>query len=180
MAKVSLSGSEKSIEEIWSWYNDQKEALRDFKNKIIVSLQIVPSHVDDKFITMTLEEVNSYFASSVEELEHLVALDLISATEGNLRADFYSKVYNKDKSDLARKFRTLYKLKENKISLEEDIIENWKIYSESKSHFSEFIGLLKYRHWLAHGRYWNLTKKGRTYTAEEAYEIAENIFVQLI
>lgn len=180
MAKISLSGSEKSIEEILSWYYDQKEALRDFKNKILASLQIVPSVVDEKFITMTVEEINDYFISSVQELEHMVALDIISATEGNLRADFYIKVFNKDKSAIAREFRSLYKIKENKISLEEDIIENWKLFSSTKLYFSELLGLLKYRHWLAHGRYWNLTKKGRIYSVDEAYEIAENIFAQLI
>jgi hypothetical protein len=151
MAKVSLSGSEKSIEDIWSWYDDQKEALRDFRNKIIQILLTTPHNIHDKFT--------------------------ISATEGTLRADFFSKVFDKDKSDLGREFRTKYKAKGNKISLEEDIIESWKSnHPETKSDFGDLLGLLHYRHWLAHGRYWDIYKKGRIYKADETYGIAESIF----
>ena len=177
MAKVSLSGSEKSIEDIWSWYEDQKEALRDFRNKIINVLMTAPHNVNNKFVTLTLDEINDYFDYSEEELEHLVSFDLISATEGILRTDFYKKVFDKDKSALGREFRNIYKQKVNKISLEEDIIESWKnINIATKSEFSSLLGLLNYRHWLAHGRYWNLHKKGRRYSVEETYGIAESIF----
>jgi hypothetical protein len=177
MAKVSLSGSEKSIEDIWSWYDDQKEALRDFRNKIINILLTTPNSVHDKFTTLTLEELNEYFDYSEQELEHLVSFDLISATEGTLRADFFSKVFDKDKSDLGREFRAIYKAKGNKVSLEEDIIESWKSNNpETKSDFGNLQGLLHYRHWLAHGRYWDIYKKGRIYKADETYGIAESIF----
>jgi hypothetical protein len=177
MAKVSLSGSEKSIEDIWSWYEDQKEALRDFKNKITTAFLASPTSINDKFISLTFDELNDYFDNSVEELEHLVALDIISATEGTLRADFFSRVFEKDKSNLGREFRDIYKQKGNKVSLEEDIIESWKTHvAESKSDFGSLIGLLHYRHWLAHGRYWTLNKKGRRYSADETYGIAESIF----
>jgi hypothetical protein len=176
MAKVSLSGSEKSIEDIWNWYEDQKEALRDFKNKIITSLLGSPKTINDKFISLTFDELNDYFDNSFEELEHLVALDLISATEGILRADFFTKVFEKDKSNLGRAFRDIYKQKGKKVSLEEDIIENWKNHVvHSKSDFSSLIGLLHYRHWLAHGRYWTL-KRGRRHSVDETYGIAESIF----
>ncbi len=86
-------------------------------------------------------------------MEHLVCFGLISATEALLRSDFYKKVYNKEKSELAKIFRDIYKEKENRVSLESDIIENWKICT-GKSDFSKFLISLKYRHWLAHGRYW--------------------------
>lgn len=177
MAKVSLSGSEKSIEDIWSWYDDQKEALRDFRNKIIQILLTNPHDIHDKFTTLTLEELNEYFDNSAQELEHLVSFDLISATEGTLRADFFNKVFAKDKSNLGREFRKLYKEKGNKISLELDIIEGWKSnHPETKSDFGDLLGLLHYRHWLAHGRYWDIYKKGRIYWADETYGIAESIF----
>ena len=40
MPKISLSENEISVETIWNWYEDQKEALRDYKykfNKTIIN-----------------------------------------------------------------------------------------------------------------------------------------------
>jgi hypothetical protein len=121
-----------------------------------------------------LEEVNRYFDNSEDELERLVCLDLISATEAFLRIDFNNRVEKKDKSDIGKIFRLLNKKKGNKISLEEEIIESWKV-TTGDIIFSNFLGLLKYRHWLAHGRYWT-AKLGREYSFDIAYEISENIF----
>jgi hypothetical protein len=175
MAKVSLSGQEQSIEFIWSWYEDQKDSLFDFRNKTVGLISNFSNELNSKFLAYTSDELNDYFEESNEELERLVCFDLISATEGLLRSDFYSKVYNKDKSEIGKRFRELHKLKENNISLEQEIIENWKEFStENKSDFSRFLGLLKYRHWLAHGRYW-IPRFGQPYNPETTYEIAENI-----
>jgi len=95
MARVSLSGKEQSIEFIWSWYEDQKEALFDFRAKIFSAVIVSSGSVNSKFIGLTTDELNDYFKDSDEELEHLVCFDLISATEAVLRSDFYTKVYNK-------------------------------------------------------------------------------------
>jgi hypothetical protein len=175
MAKISFSGQEKSIESVLNWYEDQKEALRDLRAKIVDAIINSKSiKVDDKFIGLTLSEINEYFINNEAELEHLACFDTISATEALLRVDYYKKVYNKDKSALGRIFRDVYKKKGNRISLEEDIIENWKKTSGNEV-FSNFLGLLNYRHWLAHGRYWN-PKFGRNYSFDTAFEISETIF----
>ena len=106
----------------------------------------------------------------------MVCFDLISATEAVLRSDFYTKVYNKDKSEIGRKFRNIEKNKGIIISLENDIVESWEeIISSRKNDFSSFLSLLNYRHWLAHGRYWK-PKLGQRYTPSITYNIAESIF----
>ena len=38
MGRLSLSNAEKSVEDIRSWYEDQKNALRDFRNNIIAGI----------------------------------------------------------------------------------------------------------------------------------------------
>ncbi|MFI5139341.1 MAG: hypothetical protein ACHQIM_16080 [Sphingobacteriales bacterium] len=168
MAKrVSLSGREKSIESIRGWYEDQMEAINDLRVKI-------SSIRNEKFRELDLIEINTYFDNSEEELERLVCLDLISATEAFLRVDCYNRVNEKDKSEIGRIFREVHKKKEIKISLEEDIIEIWKNQLGNKP-FSDFLGLLKYRHWLAHGRYWT-PKLGRGYSFDIVYQITGNIF----
>ena len=177
MGTQSQSQNEKSLQFIWSWYEDQKEALRDYKNKIVFLITNNAGSLNtNKFSTFSLDEVNRYFEESEEELEHLVCFDLISATEAHLRLDFDKKVSKKDKSNLGRAFRNISNINGDKISLENDIIEQWKIcVSNKKTHFSNFIGLLKYRHWLAHGRYW-VPKLGQPYDPYNTYSIVEEIF----
>jgi len=176
MAKISLSRKEKSIDSILNWYEDQVEALRDLKNKIVraVIYSNAGVKVNPKFLELTIGEIDEYFENSEEELNHLVCFDLISATEALLRVDYYDKISKKDKSPVGREFRVINKKKRNKVSLEDDIVTTWKTATGDTS-FSNFLGLLKYRHWLAHGRYWQ-PKLGRQFSVDIAYEISENIY----
>jgi hypothetical protein len=177
MAKrVSLSGEEKSLETILSWYDDYLQAINDLRYKIMNARTSSNSttKIREKFKKLNLKEIGVYFDDSEDELERLVCLDLISATEAFLRIDYHERIKEKDKSEIGRFFRSLNKKKGKKISLEEDIIETWKSNTGDQS-FSNLLGLLKYRHWLAHGRYW-APKLGRTYSFDIAYEISANIF----
>jgi hypothetical protein len=174
--KVSLSGQEKSIKSILNWYDDHLQAINDFRYKIINSHTSYSNQgkIIEKFKRLDVNEIGAYFDDSEDELERLVCLDLISATEAFLRVDYHERIKEKDKSEIGRVFRNLNKKKGNKISLEEDIIETWKSNTGSQS-FSNLLGLLKYRHWLAHGRYW-APKLGRVYSFDITYEISANIF----
>lgn len=174
--KISFSEEKISIEGIWNWYEDQKEALRQFRQKVNDSLVNKTIATNLKFYSFTSEEVNKYFEESEIELEHLVCFNLISATEALLRVNFYKKVYDKDKSEIGRVFRKIHKDKGNKSSLETDIVENWKLHSPTlKKHFSDFLSLLNYRHWLAHGRYWE-PKLGRRFSAIYTFDVANVLF----
>lgn len=174
---TAFSELEKEIEEIWSWYEDQLTALRRYKLHILNLLtHSVSEKIEDKFLGYNHQDIEEYFNKSEEELQHLVCFDLISATEAKLRVNTLQKIRKKDKSPLGRTFRALSKEKGDRISLEDDILENWKKeHMQYKNDFSEFIGLLKYRHWLAHGRYWN-PKLGRIYDPYIVYGISERIF----
>jgi len=71
MTKISLSGQEKSIEFILSWYEDQVEAINDFKKKVISSI-LHPSSssiVNKKFTAFTINEINSYFDDSKKRIK---------------------------------------------------------------------------------------------------------------
>jgi len=176
MAKrVSLSGEEKSIKSILSWYDDHLQAINDFRYKILDKRASSKSRVKiaEKFKRFDIDKINEYFDNSEGELERLVCLDLISAIEAFLRVDYHQRIKDRDKSEIGRAFRDLNKKKGNKISLEEDIIETWKSNTGTPS-FSNLLGLLKYRHWLAHGRYW-APKLGRVYSFDITYKISENI-----
>jgi hypothetical protein len=118
--------------------------------------------------------LDEYFIDSIDELERLACFSIVSATEARLRVDYIDRIRRKDKSSIGRIFRELNRKRGERISLEEHIVENWK-KETGETIFSDFLGILNYRHWIAHGRYWN-PKLGRKYPINIAYNISEKIF----
>ncbi|OAD23747.1 hypothetical protein THIOM_000409 [Candidatus Thiomargarita nelsonii] len=154
--KVSFSSATQSLEEISDYYKVMAEALRKYYNA-------TESPIPARFIGLSQEELEKEHSSRLNELDKNVSLSLLSAIEASLRIDYLNRVYRREKDDLSKAFRQIHKTKENKASLEEDILSSWKKYHpEYKSLFSDILGALKYRHWLAHGRYW-VPKLGRQY-----------------
>jgi len=166
---------EKQLDTIWGWYEDQIEALLDFKLKVQTEMTIQVSR--SKFLNYSPDEINEYFSKSTDELEHLACFSLISATEAALRIDFEERANRKNLKNrqLVKIFREINK-NEDRIKLDEHILENWKnVIPAKKKAFSDFIGLLHYRHWLAHGRYWT-PKFGQQYTVQTTFKIVDRLF----
>lgn len=110
---------------------------------------------------------------------------MLVCTEAALRVDFIQRVMKREKDEVSRKFRNVFRRRGiEKIRLEEDILEIWKDhFEEIKSSIAEFKGALNLRHWLAHGRYWK-PKLGRVagYDPVDVFDICKNLLqdVQLM
>jgi hypothetical protein len=79
----------------------------------------------------------------------------LSTLESFFRQDYISRCREKKKDPLSRVFRQKYKSKKEKVNLENEILEEWKAhYPDHKKIIGDIKGTLKFRHWLAHGRYW--------------------------
>jgi len=156
--KVSFSFASQTLEEISDYYKVMSDALRQYYDVDNMHNPIPP-----RFIGLSREELENELNERLNELDKNVSLSLLSAIEASLRIDYLNRVYQRKKEDLSRAFRSIHKTTGNKASLEEDILSSWKKYHpEYKSIFSDIMGALKYRHWLAHGRYW-VPKLGRQY-----------------
>jgi hypothetical protein len=82
------------------------------------------------------------------------------------------------KDAVSRAFRKIYADKSSLASLEDDIFSIWAAQSgSSKALVSELRGAFKFRHWLAHGRYW-IPKLGRRYDFVDIYTIADTALKQ--
>jgi hypothetical protein len=173
MSRVSFSNENLEMEDVLDYYHLTKEAVLIYKENIRKGIYSTSnSNVPNIFIGMNLEELEEYFRLQLEELEKSVCFSLLSSVEAKLRVDFLKRVYNRDKDDISRVFRQIHKEKGTKISLEEDILENWKLFNQDAKHYiGAYRGALNYRHWLAHGRYW-LLKSGRTYDFPIVYSIS--------
>ncbi|MCX6832278.1 MAG: hypothetical protein NT028_09125, partial [candidate division Zixibacteria bacterium] len=111
-----------------------------------------------------------------EELERTSSLTLLSSLEASLRIDYQNRCDQKKKDSLSREFKSLYKKKQSNIPLEDGILKAWKRHHpELKALISRLVAAFKYRHWLAHGRYWEL-KLGRKYDYSDIYSLAQDVY----
>ena len=102
-------------------------------------------------------------------------MDLFGALEAAFRIDFLQRCYRRERGDVSRAFRELYRSKGTRVALEGDILEVWRRDSSVPTGVvAELIDAFKYRHWLAHGRYWNPRFKKLDY--DEVYSLAEATF----
>jgi len=174
MAKrVSFSKLGLELREISDHHSDTEAALKEYygfsgnRNSLPV-----------RFLGYSEKELSAEFAKRIEELEKTSSLTLLSFLEARFRVDYLKRCYRKEKDNLSHKFRMIYKEKESRASLEDDILETWKkhCYENRETDYliSELIGAFKYRHWLAHGRYWE-PKLGRTYDYYYVYILSEKI-----
>lgn len=172
--KVSFSGEEKNIQDLYNYYLVVDHSLSYYKTVIKNG-----STTNPLFQLMSIDEIEEYFENLKDEIETLFIFDFISSTEASIRIDFYQRVYRKGKDELSKKYREIYKSKENFVRLEEDILKSWKsIDVKAKSEISEFDAILNLRHWISHGRYW--TKKiGQEYSILNAFDVCNNIFSKI-
>jgi hypothetical protein len=172
--RVSFSDSNLELHEITQHHTDTENALKEYYD-VDGKREFLPV----KFIGYSAKEVFIEFRSRIEELKKTSSLTLLSSLEAKLRIDYLKRCYKKGKDGLSKDFRAIHKQKSHRASLEEDILETWKKhYPEKKLLISELLGALKYRHWLAHGRYWE-PKLGREYDYSYIYSLIEQAYKNL-
>jgi hypothetical protein len=90
-------------------------------------------------------------------------------------AGYLLRCTSKLKDPLSREFRQLYKTNEERVRLDEDLLRLWAQNDPGLGPLiSNLRGALKFRHWLAHGRYWE-PKLGRKWDFTEVYLLASRI-----
>ncbi len=177
--RVSFSQEEQDINDIAEMYNTAYRSLMHYKSAILSGTVAVPPNL----VGLSLKELDDYFIHQLEEIGMTLCLNLIAATEARFRKDFLIRVYERFKDDLSVLFRNFYsdlkrQERENRISLEQHILDQWKeVYPSYKCFIGDFKGVLLLRHWLAHGRYW--TRKFRKYDFSTVYTVCSNIINNL-
>lgn len=100
---------------------------------------------------------------------------LTAATEAYLRVDYLSRVQGKKKDALSRAFRKLFSEKSQRTALDRDLLKVWKNADRKlEPEINTFTELLRFRHWIAHGRYW-VNKTNKSYTPENVYLICDSL-----
>jgi hypothetical protein len=120
--------------------------------------------------------VQQQLLQRIDEVELSSTFTLLTRLEASFRVDFDSRCRKRLKDDLSRYFRDIEKRQGDKVRLDDDILEGWRLHSSiyPTPLIGQIRSAFKFRHWLAHGRYW-APKIGRTYDFSFVYTMVTAI-----
>lgn len=161
--KVSFSGENLSLAEAAIHHNDTESALRLFFSTASPSYPV-------RFAGYKSDEVREELGDRLAELDYNTTMTLLAAVEAAFRIDYLQRCYQKKRDSVSRQFRELYKVREIRASLEDEISEIWKANTiGSTKLIGDLRGAFKFRHWMAHGRY---LKRGQAFDYVSVYSLA--------
>jgi hypothetical protein len=169
--KVSFSNQHQELLQIESHHADVTFAISEY-------FRPRTGEYPERFLGYSIDELKSELTLRLAEIDITSSLSLLSAIEAAFRIDYLQRCYMRKKDPLSRTFREIHKHKGSMASLEDDILDTWKQCTiESKEILGHLKGALKYRHWIAHGRYWE-PKLGRSkYDYQSVYQLAQTVFL---
>lgn len=162
--KLSKSNQHLSSEEIADIFSYREKSL-----KLLFSNRNPDFQID--FVGYTDEEINNELKEQLDEVQKDACLNLLASIEARFRLDYAIRCEERYKDDISRKFREAFAEKQYQIPLEDGILDEWRDMPEIASTIiSNVKGAFKYRHWLAHGRFW--TYKSTKYDFFELFNLA--------
>jgi len=121
-------------------------------------------------------DVDAKLELRLDESDVRSAFAVLTSLEANFRIDFESRRKKKLKDKLSRHFRGVEKARGDRVRLDEDILEGWKLHGAASARLiSEIRSAFKFRHWIAHGRYWFPKTGGRKYDFAYVHLMADAV-----
>ncbi len=169
---IYFSGQNLTLTEIANYYRSVQDAIYYYFDK---------HHNLNNFLFYTIEEIENEKIKILDELEKNCVFMVLASLEASFRIDYLQRCLYKYKDPISKKFRSLYKKYEERVSLEDEILKTWKDYNEReiKNTLCKLIEAFKYRHWLAHGRYWKPKLGSKIYDFSSVYILAKFIYENL-
>lgn len=149
---------------------DSRAAYRTSIVRLEGSLLPVP----DEFVGLTIDDLNDVFATQRVELDTLLCFSLLSAVEAMFRMDYIVRCQTRKPRDkVTASLRIIYRKKGLRADFSGDLLHTWRVARpELAGDIGDLTAAFRYRHWLAHGRYWVL-KLARRYDFSTVYRICE-------
>jgi len=164
--RVSFSGNHPVLPEIAIHHQDLESSLT-----LYFSVGS-PSYVI-RFVGYSATEVTDELGERLYEADLTSSLTVLSSVEAAFRIDYLQRCYRREKDPVSRAFREIYKAKQQHASLDDEIFEAWiNNSSGTRSIIGELRSVFRFRHWLAHGRYWT-PKLGRRYDFNDVFALAD-------
>lgn len=163
--RVTFSGSNQLIEQIALHHRDTEEALRRY-------FSTTSEQIPGRFVGYSRQELKLELQKRLDELELTSSLALLTSFEATLRIDYLRRCYERRKDPISREMRSVYKQKGTRAGLEDGILVAWRrSMPGSKRLIDDLVAAYKFRHWLAHGRYWTPKLGSRRFDFHQAYTL---------
>ena len=157
------------LDELAAYYEDIVASLRLYFSPAAPTFAA-------RFAGKRLDEVGKELASRLDESDTRSAFAVLTSLEASFRIDFDVRCRKRLKDDLSVYFRRVEKTRKNAVRLDEDILEGWKRHTDVlPTLIGDLRSAFKFRHWLAHGRYWTPKLGRRRYDFAYIHLIAESI-----
>ena len=169
MAGTSDRGGQ-SLAEIAEYHNDTVDALTFF-------LQALWQQGASRFHGSSPAGFRDLLHDRIEETELRSSFAILAAVEATFRNDCEFRATNRLKGELSKAFREIYRTRKKRERVRlDDILDLWVQHDPSvKRAVGELRGALHFRHWLAHGRYWERPAHGG-FDYLSIYNLAELVF----
>jgi len=169
LQRITFSGENLDPVEIALYQKDLEQSLRNYYSNRSQGFEL-------RFDHYSIMEIASELELRLQEVDRSGIFSLLAAIEAAFRVDYLQRVYARKKDQFSRACRSLYNQKGTRASLEDDILGLWLSYSNVAPRvIADLRGAFKFRHWIAHGRYWT-PKFGRRYDFDGVYILAEAVF----
>jgi hypothetical protein len=145
------------IEHIIDWYGHTKEWLTNYAGALhkLGRGEITTEILNASDLFLKSSEIDESLNTKLDHLFTAASFKLFAAFEGALRFDTKNR---QSKRRVGKDLRGMIKRKKKNLKDIDvsDIVYCWyNRYSIPIANFSILKGLFKYRHWLAHGQYWD-------------------------
>jgi len=164
-----------SISAVADYHRDAESALR------LYFTEASPSFVA-RFAAYISAEVQKELADRLDETDLRSALAIMSRVEAIFRIDYRQRCKKKQPDGVSIAFRRLrkaYGALDWRVPLETGIFDTWRtVHPDTSRLIGELKGAFRFRHWLAHGRYFQ-PKLARKYDYQYLYLLATAVLEQL-
>jgi hypothetical protein len=163
--RVSFSGEQVGLPNIAAHHQDLESSLTLYFSAGSPSYLV-------RFVGYATTEVTDELGERLEEADLASSLTVLASVEAAFRIDYLQRCYRRKKDPVSRAFGRIYKAKQQYASLEDEIFEAWVHNSSgTRSIIGDLRSVFRFRHWLAHGRYWT-PKLGRRYGFDDVFALA--------
>ena len=152
----------------------QTQALLDYFEASVEALNDHEAHTfrsskpPSRYLNLTDTQIQSAFRRLREELEREVVLAMLASFEAEVRLDYQDRLRRRRKDRISKGFRELAQSYGDRVRFD-DILKIWRALGVAKQAFTRLGHYRKYRHWLAHGRYW----RDRSGVNTDPYEVRD-------
>ena len=142
-----------SLEDIANYQLDAERSLRLYFSQDNPNFTAI-------FAGYRMSDVETMLAGILTETDMRSGLVLMARIEAAFRIDYKERSKKKEADAISIELRKLWKKKGKNARLEDEIWDVWRdIGPPTKQIIGQLRSVFKFRHWLAHGRYWNIGNK---------------------